>query len=192
MHRQFSGKSGLTGTLQTGYQYDCRFTFYVYVFRAAAHKFGQLVLDYFYEYLLRVERSMYTCAYGLFLDAVGEFFGYLVVYVGIYQHAAYFLGRFSYLYLAYLVVALDYLQGAVQLFAQIFKHIPKCVCFFWGMRFFSNYKFSHFSCFPVILSGAFSRKNRFSCFIYAGRKTHGTVSCDCNEKIRKGYPFRIL
>ena len=146
MQRQFSGKSGLTGTPADRLSVmTAGFPSMFMSFAPPPISSVSSSLTIFYEYLLRVERSITRAPMAFSLTRSVNSFGYLVVYVGIYQHAAYFLGRFSYLYLAYLVVALDYFAGRGPVFAQIFKHIPKCV-FLLGM-IFSNYKFSHFSCF---------------------------------------------
>ena len=114
---QFSGKSRLTGTLETGDQDHGRFAFQIDLDSPAAHQLGELVLDDLDEHLPRIQGGMHPLADGAFLDPIGKFLGYLVVDVGIDQHPADFLGRLGDLDFTDAMVALDHLQGAFQFFA---------------------------------------------------------------------------
>ena len=88
---KFAGESGLTRTLKTRHKNNGRFSLDVERCLFATHQKSKFIVHDFHHQLAWVDRSDYILTESLFLNGVGESFGYCIVNVGIKQSAAHFL-----------------------------------------------------------------------------------------------------
>ena len=82
---QLTRESGLTRTLQTGHQDDCRLTFGVDFDSFSTHQLGQFVMNNLHHQLARFYGCEHVLSQCLFLHRISESFGYFIVNVGIEQ-----------------------------------------------------------------------------------------------------------
>src|SRR5690606_38495362 len=90
---ELTGESRLTRTLQAGNKDDRGISLKLDIFTGSAHQSGEFVACDFGEQLTRRNGGDNVLTHRLLPDFVGNFFGYLVVDVGIDQRLPDFLDR---------------------------------------------------------------------------------------------------
>ena len=126
IQRELAAECGLSGTVETSdEQYGGR-TLDVDFSVLGAHEFGQFVMYDLDHHLLGLDGCEHVGAHGLLLYPVAEVLGDLVGNVGVEQGTANLLEGLGYVYFGYLAFALQYLEGTLQSFGKVLKHILLC------------------------------------------------------------------
>ena len=108
---ELAGHGGLTGSVEACHEDDggvADTAGEVEVYGLAAHEGCEFVVDYLDHELLGLDGGEYVLSQCFLLDSVAEAFGYLVVYVGVEESAAYVLECLGDVDLGYLAFALEY------------------------------------------------------------------------------------
>jgi len=113
---KLSGECGLTGTVETGNEDNCRGALEIYVSCIASHEGCKFVVDDLHDHLLRLHCCKHILSDGLFLDVVTELLRDLVAHVGVQKGAADVLHRFRDVYLGNLSFTFEDLERSLQSF----------------------------------------------------------------------------